>query len=131
MNHSRYRQQAGFSVLELALSLSLLLPLSITAIHWGVRLQRDWQMEESAAAAARYVSDLQPSSFIRQTSMDEQIRMRCARFSELLEQQLPAFRLGQCLRIDSKTISVELQAAPRGLLDAAVTQSRWTLPDHH
>ncbi|NDG36041.1 MAG: hypothetical protein EBX57_12595 [Betaproteobacteria bacterium] len=53
--------QAGLSTVELALMLSLLLPLVMSTLQAAIWLQRHWQMEESAMAAARYVSLIEPS----------------------------------------------------------------------
>jgi len=116
------------SAVELALMLSLLMPLTLAALFWGSHLHRSWQLEETGMAAARYVSNIEPSSLIHQDLIDEQIRQRCEDFSKLIVREIPGFRLHQCERLSSTSLQVEIWASPRGLLSATQHQSRWTLP---
>lgn len=122
-------QQQGLSAVELALMLSLLMPLTLAALFWGSHLHRSWQLEETGMAAARYVSNIEPSSLIHQDLIDEQIRQRCEDFSKLIVRAIPGFRLHQCERLSSTSLQVEIWASPRGLLSATQHQSRWTLPN--
>mgnify|MGYP003338989916 CR=1 FL=1 len=120
-------RQAGLSTVELAMILSLLVPLVIAMIYGGLVLHRSWQMEEATSMAVRYVSDIEPSSQISQTLIDEQISMRCQRLIQILQQSLPAFEVSQCARIDKDRLQIELYTAARGLLGPSRHQSSWTL----
>ncbi|NBS82145.1 MAG: hypothetical protein EBS62_10170 [Betaproteobacteria bacterium] len=84
-------KQAGLSTVELALMLSLLVPMTIAMTYAGLFLHRSWQMAETTNMAVRYVSDIEPSSQISQTLIDEQISMRCQRLIQILQQSLPAY----------------------------------------
>ena len=131
MQASMRLKQSGFSAVELALMLTVLLPLTMSALYGGLRLQQSWQLEEAAMAAVRFVSDLEPSSLINNSAINDEIAARCLRFSEKLSQYIPELSLSQCSRIDAKTIAVELYAPSHGPLGAARAQSRWVLADHH
>ena len=120
-------KQAGLSTVELALMLSLLIPMTIAMTYAGLFLHRSWQMAETANMAVRYVSDIEPSSQISQTLIDEQINMRCQRLIQILKQSLPAFEVSQCARIDKGRLQIELYTAARGLLGPSHHQSSWTL----
>ncbi|MEY3153981.1 MAG: hypothetical protein RL109_399 [Pseudomonadota bacterium] len=120
-------KQAGLSTVELALMLSLLIPMTIAMTYAGLFLHRSWQMAETANMAVRYVSDVEPSSQISQTLIDEQISMRCQRLIQILQQSLPAFEVSQCARIDKDRLQIELYTAARGLLGPSHHQSSWTL----
>jgi len=119
--------QAGLSTVELALMLSLLVPMTIAMTYAGLFLHRSWQMAETTNMAVRYVSDIEPSSQISQTLIDEQISMRCQRLIQILQQSLPAFEVSQCARIDKDRLQIELYTAARGLLGPSRHQSSWTL----
>jgi len=120
-------KQAGLSTVELALMLSLLVPMTIAMTYAGLFLHRSWQMAETTNMAVRYVSDIEPSSQISQTLIDEQISMRCQRLIQILQQSLPAFEVSQCARIDRDRLQIELYTAARGLLGPSRHQSSWTL----
>ncbi len=120
-------KQAGLSTVELALMLSLLVPMTIAMTYAGLFLHRSWQMAETTNMAVRYVSDIEPSSQISQTLIDEQISMRCQRLIQILQQSLPAFEVSQCARIDKDRLQIELYTAARGLLGPSRHQSSWTL----
>ena len=120
-------KQAGLSTVELALMLSLLIPMTIAMTYAGLFLHRSWQMAETTNMAVRYVSDIEPSSQISQTLIDEQINMRCQRLIQILKQSLPAFEVSQCARIDKGRLQIELYTAARGLLGPSHHQSSWTL----
>ena len=120
-------KQAGLSTVELALMLSLLVPMTIAMTYAGLFLHRSWQMAETANMAVRYVSDIEPSSQISQTLIDEQISMRCQRLIQILQQSLPAFEVSQCARIDKDRLQIELYTAARGLLGPSRHQGNWTL----
>jgi len=120
-------KQAGLSTVELALMLSLLVPMTIAMTYAGLFLHRSWQMAETTNMAVRYVSDIEPSSQISQTLIDEQISMRCQRLIQILQQSLPAFEVSQCARIDKDRLQIELYTAARGLLGQSRHQSSWTL----
>ena len=120
-------KQAGLSTVELALMLSLLVPMTIAMTYAGLFLHRSWQMPETTNMAVRYVSDIEPSSQISQTLIDEQISMRCQRLIQILQQSLPAFEVSQCARIDKYRLQIELYTAARGLLGPSRHQSSWTL----
>lgn len=120
-------KQAGLSTVELALMLSLLVPMTIAMTYAGLFLHRSWQMAETTNMAVRYVSDIEPSSQISQTLIDEQINMRCQRLIQILKQSLPAFEVSQCARIDKDRLQIELYTAARGLLGPSRHQSSWTL----
>jgi len=120
-------RQTGLSTVELALMLSLLVPMTIAMTYAGQFLHRSWQMEETASMAVRYVGDIDPASQISQPLIDEQISMRCQRLTQVLQQELPAFQLSQCARIDKDRLQVELYTAARGLLGPSRHQSNWTL----
>ncbi|MFN5152072.1 MAG: hypothetical protein ACK5DC_11085 [Burkholderiales bacterium] len=115
------------STVELALMLSLLIPMTIAMTYAGLFLHRSWQMAETTNMAVRYVSDIEPSSQISQTLIDEQISMRCQRLIQILQQSLPAFEVSQCARIDKDRLQIELYTAARGLLGPSRHQSSWTL----
>lgn len=120
-------RQTGLSTVELALMLSLLVPMTIAMTYAGQFLHRSWQMEETASMAVRYVGDIDPASQISQPLIDEQISMRCQRLTQALQQELPAFQVSQCARIDKNRLQVELNTAARGLLGPSRHQSNWTL----
>ena len=122
-------QQQGLSAVELALMLSLLMPLALAALFWGSHLHRSWQLEETGMAAARYVSNIEPSSLIHQDLIDEQIRQRCEAFANILAQHIPGLRLNRCAIVDARSLEVELQAPAKGLLGATHHQSRWMIPN--
>jgi len=119
--------QQGMSAVELALMLSLLIPLAIAALYWGSHLHRSWQLEEAGMAVVRYVSAIEPASLIDQDFLDEQISQRCQGFANILAQHMPAFRLHRCASVDAKSIDIELHAPAIGLLSATRHQSRWTI----
>ncbi|NBU00053.1 MAG: hypothetical protein EBT59_13235 [Betaproteobacteria bacterium] len=100
-------KQAGLSTVELALMLSLLVPMTIAMTYAGLFFE--------------------PSSQISQTLIDEQISMRCQRLIQILQQSLPAFEVSQCARIDKDRLQIELYTAARGLLGPSRHQSSWTL----
>lgn len=77
-------RQTGLSTVELALMLSLLVPMTIAMTYAGQFLHRSWQMEETASMAVRYVGDIDPASQISQPLIDEQISMRCQRLTQAL-----------------------------------------------
>lgn len=120
-------RQAGLSTVELAMILSLLVPLVIAMIYGGLVLHRSWQMEEATSMAVRYVSNIEPSSQISQPLIDEQISIRCQQLKHVLQQRLPALELSQCARIDQDRLQIELYTAARGLLGPGRHQSKWTL----
>jgi hypothetical protein len=121
--------QQGMSVVELALMLSLLIPLTVGALYWGSHLHRSWQLEEAGMAAALYVSKFEPAALIDQDLIDEQIRQRCEGFANILAQHIPGLRLNRCAIVDARSLEVELQAPAKGLLGATHHQSRWMIPN--
>lgn len=119
--------EPGFSMVELALVLVVLVPLMLAALGAAQKMLRSWQVHETASAAVRYVADVDPAALIDAQQIDQELSARCARLAAQLSSHPAGIRIAHCGRINAHTVQVELGIPALALAPAVSTTLQWRL----
>lgn len=121
------RAQRGFTLVELALLLAVILPLMLAALAQAQQSLRSWQIHETTSAAVRYVADVEPAALVDARRIDEELKGRCGKLAEQLKALPTGLRIERCGRAGSHHAEVALVLPGEALLPELSASLQWRL----
>jgi len=121
------RAQHGFTLVELALVLAVIVPLMLTALSKAQSMLREWQVHETASAAVRYIAEVDPASLVDAQWLDREVNGRCAVVAAQLHSHPATPQIQGCGRIGPEWVEVALVFPAHTLFPAVSAKLQWRL----
>jgi len=125
--HGAHRAQRGFTLVELALVLAIIVPLMLAVLSRAQSMLREWQVHETASAAVRFIAEVDPASLVDAQWLDREVNGRCAVVAVQLNRHPASPQLENCGRIGPQQVEVSLVFPAQTLFPAVSAKLQWRL----